>query len=79
MSRRRKVHPLRLVLIILIVIVLCFIGFFALKLYLNNKPVEEDKTNNTEIESSSNEETKISIEEISSVIIQLGYEIINTK
>lgn len=63
MSRRRKVHPLRLVLIILIVIVLCFIGFFALKLYLNNKPVEEDKTNNTEIESSSNEETKISIED----------------
>lgn len=63
MSRRRKVHPLRLVLIILIVIALCFVGFFAVKLYLNNKPVKEETTTNTEITPSSNEETKISIED----------------
>lgn len=65
MSRRRKVNPLRLVLIILICIALCFIAFFAIKLVLKEiktvEPKEEDV--NQEIVPSSNEETKITIED----------------
>ena len=65
MSRRRKVNPLRLVLIILIVIALCFIAFFAIKLVLKEvKTIEEKKDEPiTEIVPSSNEETKIVIED----------------
>ena len=64
MSRRRKVNPLRLVLIILIVIVLFVIGFFAFKLFIKDSltNIVEPKQEQ-EIIPSSNEETRISIED----------------
>ncbi|MDO5440127.1 MAG: hypothetical protein Q4F12_01175 [Erysipelotrichaceae bacterium] len=64
MSRRRKVNPLRLVLIILIVIALCFIAFFAMKLGLTkvNEPKKEEPVVNDVIENT-NEEVKISVED----------------
>lgn len=66
MSRRRKVNPLRLVLIILIVIALCFIAFFAMKLGLTkvNEPKKEEPVVNN-LDESTNEEVKISIEDYS--------------
>lgn len=68
MSRRRKVSPLRLVLIILIIVVLLVIAFFGIKLVFNKVTAEPEKQvekheKEEEIAPSSNEEVTISIED----------------
>ena len=68
MSRRRKVNPLRLVLIILIGIALCVVAFFGIKLIINSvkdNSKQKENTPSQEINPSSNEETTISVEDYS--------------